>query len=183
VLVPARRLGRGSVRVRPATGQPVRVPRPAAFALTAVGLAALVAVPWLVGARLPVFTSGVTFVMVFVSLALLLYLSGQISLCHAAFAAVGATTFSHLTHGLGLPWVAALLLTGAAAAARPATDDPARRTLLRGHSGTLAQAALLSPEATRSRRPKLRRADCRGRRSRRTCRASAVRFQPSVATA
>ena len=43
----------------------------------------------------------------FASLALLVHLSGQISLCHAAFVAVGATTFSHLTHGLGVPWVVA----------------------------------------------------------------------------
>jgi ABC-type branched-subunit amino acid transport system permease subunit len=42
-------------------------------------------------------------------------MSGQISLCHAAFAALGATTFSHLTHGAGLPWVPALLLAGLAA--------------------------------------------------------------------
>jgi ABC-type branched-subunit amino acid transport system permease subunit len=41
-----------------------------------------------------------------------LWTSGQISLCHAAFAALGATSFSHLTDGLGLPWLVALLLAG-----------------------------------------------------------------------
>jgi ABC-type branched-subunit amino acid transport system permease subunit len=35
-------------------------------------------------------------------------------LAHAAFAALGATTFSHLTTGAGLPWPAALVLAGLA---------------------------------------------------------------------
>lgn len=78
----------------------------------AVVAVALLAVPQLVGAKLPVYTNAVIFVIVFVSLDLLVRTSGQISLCHAAFAAVGASTFSHLTTGAGLPWAVALLLTG-----------------------------------------------------------------------
>jgi branched-subunit amino acid ABC-type transport system permease component len=73
---------------------------------------ALLFVPSLVGPDLPVYTNGVTFVMVFLALGLLVWTSGQISLCQAAFAAVGATAFSHLTHGLGLPWIPALFLAG-----------------------------------------------------------------------
>jgi ABC-type branched-subunit amino acid transport system permease subunit len=38
--------------------------------------------------------------------------SGQTSLCHAAFAAVGASSFSHFAHGAGIPWLPALLLAG-----------------------------------------------------------------------
>jgi ABC-type branched-subunit amino acid transport system permease subunit len=83
-------------------------------AVAVAGLAVLL-VPFTVGSRLPTYTNAVTFALVFASLALLLHLSGQISLCHAAFVAVGATTFSHLTHGLGVPWVPALLLSGLAA--------------------------------------------------------------------
>src|SRR5581483_4701383 len=45
------------------------------------------------------------------SLALLVYISGSISLCHAAFAALGATTFAHLTN-FGLPWLLALVPAG-----------------------------------------------------------------------
>jgi branched-subunit amino acid ABC-type transport system permease component len=75
-------------------------------------LGVLLFVPAMVGPDLPVYTNGVTFVMVFLALGLLVWLSGQISLCHAAFAAVGATAFSHLTHGLGLPWLPALALAG-----------------------------------------------------------------------
>jgi len=80
----------------------------AAFAIT------LLLVPALVGARLPVFTNAVIFSIAFLSLALLVNLSGQISLCHAAFAALGATTFAHLTTGAGVPWLLALPLAGAA---------------------------------------------------------------------
>lgn len=96
-----------------------------------VGLAGaamvVLAVPYLVGARLPVFTNAVIFTIAFLSLALLVNLSGQVSLCHAAFAALGATTFAHLTTGAGLPWLVALLLAGlatvplGAAVAVPAT--------------------------------------------------------------
>jgi ABC-type branched-subunit amino acid transport system permease subunit len=42
---------------------------------------------------------------------LLVWGSGQISLCHASFLAVGATTIYHLT-SLGVPWFPALLLSG-----------------------------------------------------------------------
>jgi ABC-type branched-subunit amino acid transport system permease subunit len=48
----------------------------------------------------------------FLSLGLLVRLSGQVSLCHYTFAAVGAVTFSHLMTGLHLPWGVAVLLSG-----------------------------------------------------------------------
>jgi ABC-type branched-subunit amino acid transport system permease subunit len=57
----------------------------------------------------------VIFILIFLSLALLVWTSNQISLCHSVFVAVGATTFSHLTQGLGIPWGLALLLAGLAA--------------------------------------------------------------------
>jgi branched-subunit amino acid ABC-type transport system permease component len=89
---------------------PARVAVPAMGA----GLIVLCLVPAVVGSRLPVYTNFLTFALIFLSLGLLVSMSGQISLCHAAFAALGATTFSHLTHGAGLPWVVALLLAGLA---------------------------------------------------------------------
>jgi len=76
--------------------------------------ALLLAIPHLVGARLPVYSNGLIFVVVFLSLRLLVRTSGQVSLCQAAFAATGAATFSHLTTGAGLPWVLALLGAGLA---------------------------------------------------------------------
>jgi branched-subunit amino acid ABC-type transport system permease component len=83
----------------------------------AAGVVTLVALPHLVGPKLPSYTAAAALVVMFVSLALLVRGSGQISLCHAAFGAVGATAFSHFasSSGLGLPWVVALLLAGAAA--------------------------------------------------------------------
>jgi ABC-type branched-subunit amino acid transport system permease subunit len=76
---------------------------------------ALLLVPAVVGAKLPVYTNGLIFVLIFLSLNLLVRTSGQVSLCHAAFAAIGATTFSHLAGGLGLPWLLALVGAGLAA--------------------------------------------------------------------
>jgi branched-subunit amino acid ABC-type transport system permease component len=91
---------------RRGTGRPVRL-------IGGTGLVVLlVLVPWLVDSRLPVYTTAVVYVLVFASLRLLVATSGQVSLCHVAFAAVGATTFAHLTHGVGLPWGVALFLTG-----------------------------------------------------------------------
>ncbi|HVW32390.1 MAG TPA: ABC transporter permease [Acidimicrobiia bacterium] len=87
---------------------------PARWRLAGAGglLVGLVAVPRLVGARLPVFTNSVIFMLIFLSLLLLVRISGQVSLCHAAFAAVGAVSFSHLAHGAGLPWGVALIGAG-----------------------------------------------------------------------
>jgi ABC-type branched-subunit amino acid transport system permease subunit len=76
--------------------------------------AGLVAVPFVVGTRLPVYTRALTFTLIFLSLGLLVTTARQMSLAHAAFAALGATTFSHLTAGAGLPWFAALILAGVA---------------------------------------------------------------------
>ena len=94
-----------------------RWPPPARGAAIAAGAGALVALPHLVGPKLPSYTAAAALVVTFVSLALLVRGSGQISLCHAAFGAVGATAFSHFASsaGLGLPWFVALLLAGAAA--------------------------------------------------------------------
>ncbi|HEX9684070.1 MAG TPA: ABC transporter permease [Acidimicrobiales bacterium] len=81
----------------------------------AVVVASLVVVPFVVGSKLPVWTNGLVFVILLASLALLVNTSGQVSLCHAGFAAVGAATFSHLASGAGLPWLVALLGAGLAA--------------------------------------------------------------------
>jgi ABC-type branched-subunit amino acid transport system ATPase component/branched-subunit amino acid ABC-type transport system permease component len=59
-------------------------------------------------------------VLLLVSLGLLVKVAGQVSLCQVSFAALGAASFSQLTHGFGLrwlpgfhlPWLAALLLCG-----------------------------------------------------------------------
>ncbi len=116
VLWPPRTVGRAN----PAPVDQERAPRrnaaPLRLAAVLAGGIALVALPHLVGPKLPSFTAGAALVVTFVSLALLVRGSGQISLCHAAFGAVGATAFSHFasSSGLGLPWFVALVLAGAA---------------------------------------------------------------------
>jgi len=78
-----------------------------------VVVAALVAIPALVGSRLPFFIAALTEVVLFLSLGLLVRTSGQISLCHAAFAGLGAVAFSQLAVDQGLPWGVALVAAAA----------------------------------------------------------------------
>jgi ABC-type branched-subunit amino acid transport system ATPase component/branched-subunit amino acid ABC-type transport system permease component len=75
-------------------------------------LVPLLLVPLLVGDKLSFFTTGLVSAMMLLSLGLLVRMSGQVSLCHAALAAVGAVTFSQLHIGAGLPWLVAFLLGG-----------------------------------------------------------------------
>jgi ABC-type branched-subunit amino acid transport system permease subunit len=84
----------------------------------AAGLLLLVlALPTLMPTKTPVLTLGVVFVTIFAALYLLVEVSGQVSLCHTTFVAVGATAFSHLQQDVGLPWV--LAAVSAAAIALP----------------------------------------------------------------
>jgi ABC-type branched-subunit amino acid transport system ATPase component/branched-subunit amino acid ABC-type transport system permease component len=115
VFTPRSRLADRRVRrPRPAAvySAPARVQLGGAIIVGAV----LLLVPHLVGAgQLPYWSDALTQVVLFLSLGLLVRTSGQVSLCQAAFAAIGATTMGHLTAGFGLPWGAALLLAGLAA--------------------------------------------------------------------
>lgn len=90
---------------------PVRLPSGLHRAGLAAGVVALVVLPHLAGARLPTYTSGLTFVILFASLGLLVRTSGQVSLCHMAFAAVGASTFARALDA-GFPWPLAVLAGG-----------------------------------------------------------------------
>jgi branched-subunit amino acid ABC-type transport system permease component len=110
----ARLIERGSKRVRklpPIHQFPARVN---------LGVAAATATLFLVlpnlvaGSDLNQYTVGLGFAIVLLSLGLLLWSSGQISLCQMAFAAIGASTFAHLQHS-GTPWILAMVLAGFAA--------------------------------------------------------------------
>jgi ABC-type branched-subunit amino acid transport system ATPase component/branched-subunit amino acid ABC-type transport system permease component len=91
---------------------PYRAPG-AVRVVAAVALAVpLIAVPWLVGDKLAFFTTGLVTAMMLLSLGLLVRMSGQVSLCHAAFAAIGAVAFSQLHVDHGLPWGVAFVLGG-----------------------------------------------------------------------
>lgn len=78
----------------------------------AIGAVAVVAGPYLYETKTPVYTLAAVFVIIFASLFLLTEVSNQVSLCHVAFVAVGATTFCHVTTGAGLPWGVGLLAAG-----------------------------------------------------------------------
>jgi ABC-type branched-subunit amino acid transport system ATPase component/ABC-type branched-subunit amino acid transport system permease subunit len=76
----------------------------------AVVLALLAFIPQLTGtSHLAIWSNALVDVILFLSLGLLVRTSGQISLCHLAFAAVGACAFGHFSN-FGLPWLLALVL-------------------------------------------------------------------------
>ncbi|HEX4661876.1 MAG TPA: branched-chain amino acid ABC transporter permease/ATP-binding protein [Streptosporangiaceae bacterium] len=111
LVLPRRRLAPvSSIESRPALQWqgPARV-----RIVTGVVVVALLAlVPLVVGDKIGFFTIGLTQMIMLLSLGLLVKTSGQVSLCHAAFAAIGAVAFSQLTVGPGIPWFAALVIAG-----------------------------------------------------------------------
>lgn len=100
------------VTVKRTATQMTELPRAAIWAGQALLLGALLVVPHVVSTRLPIYTSALITALVFVSLRPLIRTSGQVSLAHAAFAAIGAAAFAHLSNGLGLPWGLAVLGAG-----------------------------------------------------------------------
>ncbi|MFT4082215.1 MAG: ATP-binding cassette domain-containing protein [Nocardioides sp.] len=93
-----------------------QVARRAPASLQALGglalLVLLLLVPSFAGLHIVDWTVAVATVVVFLSLALLVKTSGQVSLCHISFMALGATSFAHFSGGAGIPWLGALLLAG-----------------------------------------------------------------------
>ncbi len=87
-------------------------PPPLLATLVLVGGGAAIALPYAFASRVPVYTLGAVFVIIFASLFLLTEVSNQVSLCQVAFVAVGATTFCHVTTDLGLPWAAGVVAAG-----------------------------------------------------------------------
>jgi branched-subunit amino acid ABC-type transport system permease component len=111
LVTPTRKLvERGSQVVRRPLPPAIFSPR-VTGAATVVGLAVALGVPHVVGARLPIYITGLAYVILFASLGLLVRTSGQVSLCHIAFAAVGASTAARAVGG-GFPWPLAVLLGG-----------------------------------------------------------------------
>lgn len=111
LIIPKGKLVELGRQVKARAVPPSRIPlrhRRAGWAVAMVGALAL---PHLVGARLPLWNTAMSQVVLFLSLGLLVRTSGQISLCHVGFAAAGAAAFGHLL-SWGLPWGVALLLAG-----------------------------------------------------------------------
>lgn len=115
LVIPRRKLveaGRAERRRGRARGRPSRT-----RTLVGVSVAgfALLLVPSVVGARLPVYTAALAGVVLFLSVGLLVRTSGQLSLCQVGLQAIGAATFCHVATGAGLPWGLAVLLAALAA--------------------------------------------------------------------
>jgi ABC-type branched-subunit amino acid transport system ATPase component/ABC-type branched-subunit amino acid transport system permease subunit len=82
----------------------------------AILLVVLLLVPGFAGIHIGDWTRFLAYGILFLSLGLLVRVSGQVSLAHMSFMAIGAAAFSHFAVGGHLPWIAAVLLAGAVAA-------------------------------------------------------------------
>jgi ABC-type branched-subunit amino acid transport system ATPase component/branched-subunit amino acid ABC-type transport system permease component len=106
---------RGRLAVRQFGLRRAQIPWQAPGRVQLVGVIAvaafLITVPSWAGFRITGWTLALTYVILLLSLGLLAKTSGQVSLCHITFAAIGAVAFSKLSSG-GVPWVPALLLGG-----------------------------------------------------------------------
>jgi ABC-type branched-subunit amino acid transport system ATPase component/branched-subunit amino acid ABC-type transport system permease component len=78
-----------------------------AAGVIAIGLLAVI--PIIQSGKVDVWSAALINIILFLSLGLLVRRSGQISLCHLAFAAVGAAAFGHFA-GDGIPWLFSLIL-------------------------------------------------------------------------
>jgi branched-subunit amino acid ABC-type transport system permease component len=112
VFVPVRKFQQRGVR-NARRFRPIRTFSPqVAGAIMATGALGLVVLPNVINqARIVQYSSALGYVIMFASLGLITWTSGQISLCHLGFAAIGATTAGHLL-AHGTPWFLAVLVGG-----------------------------------------------------------------------
>ena len=115
LVMPRARLALGAVVSRKSRVRWTAPPRVQAVAILLV-IGFLATVPMWADYRLGDWTTALTFVILFLSLGLLVRTAGQVSLCHATFAAVGAVALSKLIIDAGIPWPIALVLAGLVAA-------------------------------------------------------------------
>jgi branched-subunit amino acid ABC-type transport system permease component len=95
-----------TMQARDTYGAPPRIRL--AAGVIAIGLLAVV--PIIQSGKVDVWSAALINMILFLSLGLLVRRSGQISLCHLAFAAVGAAAFGHFAGNDHLPWLLALIL-------------------------------------------------------------------------
>lgn len=89
-----------------------KAPTGVQVSLAAVVLAVFVTAPWYAGIHLTDWTVALATIVLLLSLGLLVRMSGQVSLCHISFAAIGAAAMSHLAVDHHVPWLLAVLLAG-----------------------------------------------------------------------
>ncbi len=90
---------------------PSRLPMSARAGGYAAVLVVALLVPTFAGTKISFYNAAVSSVVLFLSLSLLVRTSGQISLCHVGFAAVGAAGMAHMLEN-DVPWLVAMLLAG-----------------------------------------------------------------------
>jgi len=114
ILLSRRRSGGGHLTAPPVAGSGAAWRAPGAFqvGLAVVVIGFLATVPAFAGIRLTEWSAALGAVVVFLSLGLLVRTSGQVSLCHVSFMAIGAAAFSHFAVGDGVPWLLALVAAG-----------------------------------------------------------------------
>jgi len=111
LLFPKRKLaGQAFTKVRPRPTWTAPLSLQTLGGLSLLGFLAFV--PAFAGIHLTAWTVAVASVVIFLSLSLLVRSSGQVSLAHVSFTAVGAAGFSHLAVDRGVPWLFALVLAG-----------------------------------------------------------------------
>ncbi|ADP81144.1 ABC transporter permease subunit [Pseudofrankia inefficax] len=110
IVLPRRRLDRRRTGAALPVRRPYHAPGPVRWVSGLVALGVLAVIPVVQAGHLAVWSAALIDIILFLSLGLLVRQSGQISLCHLGFAAVGAAAFSHLAVGAHLPWLVALLL-------------------------------------------------------------------------
>jgi ABC-type branched-subunit amino acid transport system ATPase component/branched-subunit amino acid ABC-type transport system permease component len=110
LVTPRRKLVTPSVHTRPK--EEYRTPLRIRGAMGVVLLVPLLFIPQIVDTKLPFFMAGLCSAMMLLSLGLLVRTSGQVSLCHATFAAIGAVAFAQFNGEHAVPFVLAVLLAG-----------------------------------------------------------------------
>lgn len=109
LVTPKHRLVEHVSTARLTTGR--RTPWPVQLVLGIGTLVVLLLAPSLFPDNIADWSNGLAYVLVFLSLGLLVRTSGQVSLAHVSFMAIGASAMAHLTVDHGVNWWVALALS------------------------------------------------------------------------
>jgi ABC-type branched-subunit amino acid transport system ATPase component/branched-subunit amino acid ABC-type transport system permease component len=109
IAIPARKFATPRVSVTRPVRRSYHAPVPVRLVAGAIAIALLALIPVIQASHLSVWSGALIDMILFLSLGLLVRRSGQISLCHLAFAAVGAAAFGHFA-AAGIPWLFAVIL-------------------------------------------------------------------------
>ncbi|MBZ5739415.1 branched-chain amino acid ABC transporter permease/ATP-binding protein [Nocardioides mangrovi] len=109
LVMPKRRLVERQSAARLATAR--RMPWPVQAVLGIASLVVLLLVPSIFPDNVNDWSEGLAYMLVFLSLGLLVRTSGQVSLAHVSFMAIGAAAMSHLAVDHGVNWWVAMVLS------------------------------------------------------------------------